>query len=163
VTVSRFACTRTSAAVALGALATLFAVAASDPAQAEKRFFVMTAIEPKGGTTVDKEAFPTDPLPAGGGYVITPPNAAGRWEVSAYVWDPRQIIVNQGDEVTIEFVGINGAHHGTTISGYGKSLVVKRGQVTRVTFVADKAGVFPIVCANHPPSMVAELVVNAKR
>ena len=32
-----------------------------------------------------------------------------RWEVSAYIWQPSQIIVNEGDEVTLEFVGINGS------------------------------------------------------
>ena len=38
-----------------------------------------------------------------------------------------------------------------------------RGQSTRVTFTADKSGTFPIVCATHHPTMVAELIVAAKR
>jgi plastocyanin len=37
------------------------------------------------------------------------------------------------------------------------------GQSTRVTFAADKSGIFPIVCATHHPTMVAELIVAAKR
>jgi len=91
------------------------------------------------------------------------PHATGRWEVSAYVWMPNQIIVNQGDEVTLEFVGINGAYHGAVINGYDKAFVVKRGQTTSVTFLADKAGVFLIECAQHQPSMGGELIVLPRR
>lgn len=93
----------------------LFAVAAlisaSAGASPEKRFFTVAAVEPKGATTAEKEPYPAEALPSGGGYVIKQPDPTGRWEVSAYVWLPSQIIVNEGDEVTIEFVGINGASH----------------------------------------------------
>ena len=83
------------------------------------------AVEPKGGTTVEKEPFPSGPLPAGGGYVIAKPDEkTQRWEVSAYVWLPSQIIVNQGDEVTMEFVGINGATHPTSIAAFGQTFTV---------------------------------------
>ena len=137
-------------------------LASADAAFAAKRYIVVTAIEPKGGTTVDKEPFPAAP-PAGGGYVMKAPDQTGRWEFSTYVFDPRQIVVDQGDEVTLEFIGINGASHPTTIGGYDKTFELKRGQVTRVTFTADKAGVFPIVCATHHPTMVAEFIVNARK
>ena len=134
------------------------------PASAEKRFFTVLAVEPKGGATVEKEPFPTEPLPAGGGYVIAQPDEKNRrWEVSAYVWQPSQIIVNQGDEVTLEFVGINGAAHPTTITAFGQAFTVKRGQAHRVTFVAAKAGIFGITCSTHKPSMVGELIVMPKR
>lgn len=113
----------------------LFAVAAlisaSADASAEKRFFTVAAVEPKGATTAEKEPYPAEALPAGGGYVIKQPDPTGRWEVSAYVWQLSQIIVNEGDEVTIEFVGINGASHPTTISGYNKTFQVKRGRLWR--------------------------------
>jgi len=138
-------------------------VSSSVNASAEKRFFTVTAVEPKGATTVDKEPYPAEAPPAGGGYVIKPPDQTGRWEVSAYVWQPSQIIVNEGDEVTIEFVGINGTSHPTTITGYNKTFQLKRGQVVRVSFTADRAGVFPIVCATHRPSMNGELVVLPKK
>jgi plastocyanin len=133
-------------------------------AWAEKRFFSVLAVEPKGGTTVDKESFPPDPLPSGGGYVISQPDEkTRRWEVSAYVWQPSQIIVNEGDEVTLEFVGINGATHPTSIAAFGQTFTVRRGQAHRVTFTADKAGIFGIVCGAHKPSMSGELVVMPKR
>ena len=71
--------------------------------------------------------------------------------MSVYVFEPRQILVTEGDEVTLEFVGINGASHPTTIQGYGKSFELKRGEVTKVALTADKVGIFPIVCATPPP------------
>jgi plastocyanin len=133
-------------------------------AHAAKRTIVVTAVEPKGGATVDKEPFPETPLPEGGGYVLKKPDEkTGRWEIAVYVWDPRQITVDEGDEVTLEFVGINGALHPTTISGYGKTFELKRGQVNKVTFVADKPGRFEIVCSAHHPTMVAELIVTPKK
>ena len=132
-------------------------------AAAEKRVFTIAAVEPKGGATVDKEPFPTEALPAGGGYVLTSPTPTNRWEVSTYLWTPGQIIVNEGDEVTLEFVGINGAAHPTSIKGFDKSFVLKRGTVTRVSFVADKPGVFPIECHTHRPSMTAEIIVLPRR
>ena len=138
-------------------------VLAGAPAMAAKRHIVVTAVEPKGGTNVEKEAFPAAPLPDGKGYGLKQPDQTGRWEVSVYVWDPRQIFVDEGDEVTLEFVGINGASHPTTISGYDKTFELKRGQVNKLSFVADKPGRFEIVCATHHPTMVAELVVAAKK
>ena len=134
------------------------------PALAEKRFFTVLAVEPKGGVTVDKEPFPTSALPPGGGYVLSQPDEkTGRWEVSSYVWLPSQIIVNEGDEVTLEFVGVNGAAHPTTIAAFGQNFTVKRGHASRVTFVADKSGIFGITCSTHKPSMSGELIVLPKR
>lgn len=149
-------------AVTLG-LALGFVSFAAGPLQAEKRYVVITAIEPKGWVTVDKEPFPVTPPPEGKGYGLKPPDPTGRWEVSVYVFDPRQIFVNEGDEVTLEFVGINGASHPITIAGYNQSFELRRGQVTRMTFTADKPGIFQIVCTTHHPTMVAELIVAARK
>jgi plastocyanin len=143
-----------------GLLAAAILGFASVGAAAEKRHFTVLAVEPKGGATQDKEPFPTAPLPAGGGYVMTKPDEkTGRWEVSAYVWAPSQIVVHQGDEVTLEFVGINGAAHPTTIAAFGQTFTIERGKAHRVTFTADKVGAFGIVCTTHQPSMRGELVV----
>ena len=149
----------------IGYIAAAIAVTAmrGGTARGEKRYIVVTAIARRGGAAVEKEPFPATPLPEGGGYQLKPPNAEGRWEVAVYVFDPRQIFVNEGDEVTLEFIGINGASHPISIGGYDKSFELKRGQSTRVTFTADKSGTFPIVCATHHPTMAAELIVAAKR
>jgi plastocyanin len=146
-----------------GMLVGAYLVGASGPAQAAQRFFTIAAVEPKGGTSADKEPFPTAALPEGGGYVIKKPDQTGRWEVSAYVWQPSQIIVTEGDDVTLEFIGINGAEHPTTIVGYDKTLVLKRGHVIRIVLKADKPGTFAIVCNHHKPSMVGELIVMPKK
>jgi plastocyanin len=148
------------AAVMVGITA---AAGGPNAATAESRFFNIAAVELKGGAKADKEPFPAEPLPAGPGYELEQPNQTGRWQVSALVWQPSQILVNEGDEVTLEFIGIDGASHAATISGYGHSFTLKRGHVNRVTFVADKAGVFQIACATHVPSMRAELVVMARQ
>ena len=148
----------TATGIAVACLATF-----SGEALAEKRFFTIAAVEPKGGVTTDKEPFPAEALPAGGGYVLNKPDSNNRWEVSAYLWMPGQITVTEGDEVTFEFVGINGASHPTTIKGFSKTFLLKRGATTRVSFVADKAGVFPIECATHRPSMTAEIIVLPRK
>ena len=124
-----------------------------------KRTITMVAVEPKGGATVDNEPFPTGALPEGKGYALKPPDANGRWEVSTYRWDPSQVIVHQGDEVTLEILGVNGAEHPTVIEGYDISFTVKRGELTTVRLTADKPGVFEFRCGVHEPSMIGELIV----
>lgn len=126
----------------------------------QERTIKMAAYELKGGTQVDKEAFPGGEL--SGGYAIKAPNEDGRWEVEAYSWLPGQIEVNQGDTVTLEIIGINGAEHVSLIENYVDSFVVQRGLMTTVTFVADQPGVFQILCGTHPESMRGELVVRAR-
>ena len=79
-----------------GALAFLLFAGWCDDARAAKRSFTIAAVEPKGGTTVDKEPFPKDALPEGGGYILRKPDQTGRWEVSTYVWTPSQIVVTEG-------------------------------------------------------------------
>jgi len=123
------------------------------------RTFYIEAIEPKGSTTLDKEAFPDEALPPGGGYALKEPDDSGKWEVETYAWNPKQIIVNEGDTVQLEILGVNGAKHEGSIEGYVSSFVVERGKITSLSFVADTAGVFKIGCSTHPPTMTAELVV----
>jgi plastocyanin len=135
------------------------AVVATGEVRAEQRSFTIAAVEPKGSASVDKEPFPTATPPAGAGYSLNKPDQSGRWEIEVYVFMPSQIIVNQGDDVTLNFVGINGASHPTAIAGYNKSFLLKRGEVTSISFKADKAGVFSIDCGTHMPSMRAELIV----
>jgi len=123
----------------------------------------MAAVEPKGGTGVSQEAFPNPSLlPAGGGYVLKAPDNTGRWEVSTYQWQPSFIVVNQGEQVTLEIIGINGAEHVSSLPPYVDKFTVKRGQLTKVTFTASRAGIFPIVCVSHQPSMTGALVVLPK-
>lgn len=144
-------------------LALAVALAVEIPwAQAQGRVIYMAAVEMKGGTQKEKEPYPETSLPPGAGYIKTPPNPAGRWEVSAYQWSPGTIVVHQGETVTLEIVGINGDVHPSTISGLVDSFTVKRGEITRVTFTATKLGLYPIICTKHVPSMRGTLVVLPK-
>ena len=148
----------------------LFAVACggdeNDGAEAAKssiepttRTIYMEAVEPKGSTSVEKEPFPTEALPEGGGYKLEEPDDEGNWVVETYTWAPEQIVVYEGDTVNLEIVGINGARHDSSIEGYVESFVVERGKLTSLSFTADKPGVFKIICHTHPPAMTGELVV----
>jgi len=128
-----------------------------------ERTVYIAAVEPKGGAHVDHEPFPATALPEGGGYALKKPDEKGRWEVSTYRWDPGTIVVNQGDRVTLEIIGINGNEHPFTIEGYWLTGVVRRGQLTRLTFTADKPGIFKIICRTHSPAMQADLVVLANK
>lgn len=147
--------------------AIMFCVAAGGPTPAAaagaKHHFTVAAIEPKGGANTADESFPSANRVSGEGFEIKAPDANGRWEVSAYVWMPAQIIVTEGDDVTIDFVGINGHAHSVSIKGYAEPFALARGTTRRVHFVADKAGVFPIDCMTHHDSMRGEIVVLPAR
>lgn len=127
----------------------------------QARTIKVAAYELKGGTNVESEPFPGGDF--SGGYAIKEPNADGRWEVEDYIWLPGQIAVNEGDQVTLEIFGVNGARHESSIEGYLDSFVVERGQLTTVSFTADQPGVFKLICSTHPQSMVGEIVVHARR
>lgn len=133
--------------------------AAEESATPQARTIYMAAVEPKGGTSVESEPFPTEALPPGPGYKIVEPNDEGRWEVSTYRWMPGTIVVTEGDEVTLEIIGINGAEHPFTIEGHDVTGTVARGAVTTVTFTAGPAGAYRIICGIHQPSMNADLIV----
>lgn len=131
-----------------------------------KRTIYMAAVEPKGGTSASSEPYPANSpvLTAGPGYVLKAPDAAGRWEVSTYQWQPSFIMANQGEDVTLEIVGINGAEHTGFIEGINiPAFTVKRGQITTVNFRATRPGFYRVVCSSHLPTMVGYLVVLPKR
>jgi hypothetical protein len=96
----------------------------------QARTIKLAAYELKGGTNVEKEAFPGGEL--SGGYAIKAPNEEGRWEVEDYIWLPNQLTVNEGDTVTLEIFGVNGARHDSQIEGYVDSFLVERGKLTNV-------------------------------
>lgn len=156
------------AALGMAAMSVAFLLpnpGAGQPAPA-KRTIYMAAVEPKGGTSVTSEPYPSASaaLAAGPGYVLKAPDATGRWEVSTYQWQPGFVLANQGEDVTLEIIGINGAEHTSFIEGINvPAFTVRRGQVTTVTFRATRAGFYRIVCSSHLPSMVGYLVVLPQR
>ena len=132
---------------------------AAAPIEPATHTIYMEAVEPKGTTTVDKEPFPGEALPEGGGYKLEEPDEEGQWVVETYTWAPDQIIVNEGDQVNLEIIGINGSRHDSSIEGHVDSFVVERGKLTSLSFVAGTPGVYKIICTIHQPAMTGELVV----
>jgi len=100
-------------------------------------------------------------IPTGGGFKITEPNKAGAWDFRAFAFAPAQIVVNQGDKVTLHFVGVQGAHHVVTVDGIG-TFELKRGQINTVSFIANNPGIINYVCHVHAPNMVGQIMVLPK-
>jgi|HubBroStandDraft_2_1064218.scaffolds.fasta_scaffold258675_2 nitrosocyanin len=83
----------------------------------------------------------------------------------AKIWLPSVIAVEQGDKVKLTLKNlVPGAvnQHGFTIPAYNVTEVVTRGEPKTVTFVADKAGVFPFSCQLHPAHIGGSLIVEPK-
>ena len=100
-------------------------------------------------------------IPTGGGFRITEPNKVGAWDFRSFTFSPAQLVVNQGDKVTLHFMGVQGAHHVVTVDGVG-TFELKRGQINTVSFVANNPGIINYVCHVHLPNMVGQILVLPK-
>src|SRR5215203_3237207 len=100
-------------------------------------------------------------IPTGGGFRITEPNKIGAWDFRSFTFSPAQIVVNQGDKVTLHFTGVQGAHHVVTVDEIG-TFELKRGQINTVSFVANNPGIINYVCHVHLPNMVGQILVLPK-
>jgi len=100
-------------------------------------------------------------IPTGGGFKITEPNKAGAWDFRSFTFAPAQIVVNQGDKVTLHFIGVQGAHHVIAVDGVG-NFELKRGQINTVSFVANNPGIINYVCHVHLPNMAGQILVLPK-
>ena len=100
-------------------------------------------------------------IPTGGGFKIIEPNKAGAWDFRSFAFAPAQIVVNQGDKVTLHFIGVQGAHHVITVDGIG-TFELKRGQINTVSFIANNPGIINYVCHVHAPNMVGQIMILPK-
>jgi plastocyanin len=100
-------------------------------------------------------------IPQGGGFRIVEPNKVGAWDFRSFTFSPDQIVVNQGDKVTLHFIGVQGAHHVITVEGVD-TFQLMRGQIHTVSFVADKPGTITYICHVHLPNMVGQILVLPK-
>ena len=158
-------------AVAAASVGAAFALTSGDEAKAavKVRQSYMTAVEWKGSASVAKEAYPTAPLPRGGGYESCAPGSGGcdlagdptKWAVETYRFDTALVAACVGERVTLNIFGVNSAHHDINIPNFGKSFRVKRGMLSRVTFKVRKPGLYPIMCITHQPSHRADLLVSS--
>src|SRR5829696_1778147 len=100
-------------------------------------------------------------IPTGGGFRITEPNKVGAWDFRSFTFAPDQIVVNQGDKVTLHFIGVQGAHHVIDVQGVD-TFELMRGQIHTVSFVANNPGTITYICHVHPPNMVGQILVLPK-
>jgi hypothetical protein len=105
------------------------------------------------------EAFPVNATyPKGGGFVLTPPDKNGTWNFRSFTFSTSQIVVYQGDRVTLNFVGVQGPSHMIEVEGIA-TFPLTRGEIHSVTFTADKAGTISYTCHVHMPNMRGEILV----
>jgi plastocyanin len=100
-------------------------------------------------------------IPPGGGFRITTPNKVGAWDFRSFTFSPDQIVVNQGDKVTLHFIGVQGAHHVVSVEGVD-TFELMRGQIYTVSFIANNPGTITYVCHVHLPNMVGQILVLPK-
>jgi plastocyanin len=100
-------------------------------------------------------------IPTGGGFRITEPNKVGAWDFRSFTFAPDQIVVNQGDKVTLHFIGVQGAHHVIDVQGVD-TFELMRGQIHTVSFVANNPGTMTYTCHVHLPNMVGQILVLPK-
>jgi plastocyanin len=105
------------------------------------------------------ELYPNSTLPSGGGLVIKKIDNMGGWKVRQYMFAPSQIVVNQGDQVTLNFVDVQGPEHMITVDGIAPEFDIHRGQMETINFTADKAGTISFWCSMHQPNMRGEIIV----
>jgi hypothetical protein len=104
------------------------------------------------------EKFPNATLTAGPGLVLRPPNKVGAWDFRAFAFAPSMIVVNQGDKVTLHFVGVQGFHHVITVEGV-ETFQLDRAQIHTVSFIANNPGTITYYCHIHLPNMVGQILV----
>src|SRR6478672_9262736 len=100
-------------------------------------------------------------IPAGGGFRLVEPNKVGAWDFRSFAFSPSQIIVNQGDKVTLHFIGVQGAHHMITLDGI-ETFPLSRGQIHTISFIANSPGTINYTCHLHMPNMVGQILVLPK-
>jgi plastocyanin len=130
---------------------------------AGERYVTTQLIEFPWKRHVDRTAFP-DPDPRDlfseydwedAGYILEDPDEEGEWEVGAYVFLPQNIILTEGDQVTMELLGVRGDEHELflDIPGQEQEIVVERGHLEVLEFTAPEPGVYELICETHPPTM----------
>ncbi len=131
--------------------------------------FDVNIIEIKGATDgIDPPS--VDPATLSTGYKFKPPGEydaenADKWQVSSYMFSPAALVAAQGDKITLRTFVLNGDNHVTWLTGpdgsriAGTDVTMNRGRQYDVTFTADQAGYYTWHCADHAPTMSAQILV----
>lgn len=76
------------------------------------------------------------------------------------IWLPGTIAVTKGTKVELTLVNnAPSGQHGFAIHDFGVAVVVEKGTPANVSFVADREGIFPIICHLHPAHVGGQLIV----
>lgn len=113
----------------------------------------------KGDAAHPAEPFPESAKSSGGGLIVRPPNEQGDWTVRAFVFQPSQVVVQQGDKVTLNFVGVQGPSHTIAIDGQNERITLKRGEMKSLRFVAEQPGTIRFVSVGREPTMQGSILV----
>jgi len=133
-------------------------------AAAQKTFYIAT-VHLDGVTSIyatgdhPAEPYPIPTLPSGGGFVIKKIDDKGGWKVRQFMFAPSQIVVHQGDQVSLNFVDVQGPEHMITVDGIAPEFDIHRGEMKTINFTADKVGTISFWCSMHQPNMRGEIVV----
>lgn len=142
-------------------------IAVSPACSAEARDFYIKTVHLDGNTSTKgdadhkPEAFPTAPMPDGGGLVLSKPDAEGKWRMRAFTFEPAQIVVKAGEPIRLHFVGVQGMSHSIHVEGDGvdERFTLTRGNMHTVDLKPEKPGIIEIECYTHQPAMKGEIVV----
>ncbi len=104
---------------------------------------------------------PFESAGSGGYYLFM--TSEDEWRVGSYMYLPQEIIAYKGEEITLEILGVRGnQHHSILVDPDGERLDdvnVERGGLHTMSFTADKAGIYELVCADHQPTMTTYIHV----
>jgi len=82
---------------------------------------------------------------------------------SSYQFAPAVLTANPGDRITIDLVATDYVH-GLSVDGYNVEVTADPGQTARLTFIADRPGLFrlrcSVACGPMHPFMVGKLQIG---
>lgn len=154
----------------LAILAFLAACAPQASVSPGERVVYMNAMEVKGSTTTDSLAPPAkNPEELSKGFAYKAPGKFDparptAWEVASYMFEPSAFTVFQGDRVKIVMFVVNGNKHRDRIEDPDGKIIVpekehNRGNMYEFSFMADRPGVYKMICEEHKPTMTALMTV----
>jgi nitrosocyanin len=76
------------------------------------------------------------------------------------IWLPGTIAVTKGTKVELTLINdAPSGQHGFAIHDFGVAVVVEKGTPAQASFIADREGVFPIICHLHPAHVGGQVIV----
>ena len=132
---------------------------------AGEQVFYITTVHLDAKTNVNGDAsHPPEPFPgsaggSSGGFIVRPPDEQGNWSVRAFLFQPSQVVVRQGENVVLNFVGVQGPSHTIAIEGQDERVSLKRGEMKTVRFVAEQPGTIRFVSIGREPTMNGSILV----